>query len=244
MRPLNKRMFTAHKPQYKPYGSAKNDLMQAIGSYCSYCERHSYSCGIDVEHIRHKSQNANRVYLWSNFLLACKNCNSVKGVSGVNSMYFPTVSDTFSILSYCWDGSVDINRAVLICPKAQEKAHLLIRLVGLDRRPGHPNYSFKDKRWSDRRAIWALAERYLSPWRAGAIEAQVIADLAKLSGGWSIWMTVFNSESAVLEKLNSEFPSTRVKKFHPNLKTMAASAATQAPSTLKTALTPPAPVGQ
>ncbi|NDL62567.1 HNH endonuclease [Acerihabitans arboris] len=213
MRPLNKRSFTARKAEYKPYGSAKTDLMRAIGAYCSYCERHSYSCGIDVEHIRHKSQYIERMNLWSNFLLACKNCNSVKGVNAVKDMYFPTVSDTFRIFAYHWDGRVDINRAALACPAAREKARSLIRLVGLDRRPGHPDYSPRDKRWSDRRAIWALAERYLTPWRAGVLDALVIVDLAKLSGGWSIWMTVFKDEKRVLDKLIVDFPCTRLEYF-------------------------------
>lgn len=216
MRPLNKRLFTARKAQYKPYGSAKNDLMQAIGGYCSYCERHSYSCGIDVEHIRHKSQYIKRMNLWSNFLLACKNCNSVKGTKAVNGMFFPTASDTFHILAYYPDGRVEVNSPTKTSPADRLRAQALIRLVGLDRRPGHPDYSQKDKRWSDRRAIWALAARYLAPWRAGAIDEQVIIDLAKLSGGWSIWMTVFSGEGAVLVKLITEFDGTRTRYFFPH----------------------------
>ncbi len=215
MRPLNKRVFTAGKAEYKPYGSAKHDLMLAIGGYCSYCERHSYSCGIDVEHIRHKSLYIKRIYLWSNFLLACKNCNAVKGVNAVSGMFFPTVSNTFRIFTYYGDGRVEVNSAALAGAADLERARALIRLVGLDRRPGHPAYSLKDKRWSDRRAIWALAERYLTPLRAGAIDAQVIVDLAALSGGWSIWMTVFNGEEAVLARLVGDFPGTRTRCFPP-----------------------------
>ncbi len=213
MRPVNKREFHACQAEYHPYGTAKNDLISALGGYCSYCERQSYSCGIDVEHIKHKRRYANRATLWSNFLLACKNCNSVKGTQPVKGMFFPTISDTFRIFAYHRDGRVDVNQAFLTQPADRQKAQALIRLVGLDRRPGHPDYSAKDKRWSDRKQTWALAQRYLAHYQTGNIDTQVIIDLAKLSGGWSIWMTVFKYLPPVLTRLINEFPATRASYF-------------------------------
>jgi hypothetical protein len=48
MRPVNKDLFTANKIIYNPYGDAKNDLILALGSFCSYCEREAYSSALET----------------------------------------------------------------------------------------------------------------------------------------------------------------------------------------------------
>ncbi|MDE1359055.1 HNH endonuclease [Vibrio aestuarianus] len=210
MRPVTKCRFTPISYVYDPYGDAKDELIQAIGSYCSYCERPGYSSALDVEHIRDKKTHPKRKLLWRNFLLGCKNCNPVKSTKSILNMYFPTVDNTYEILNYDRLGQVTINTARLTTLAEINKAQRLIDLIGLDRRPGHPKFSKNDKRWSERQDAYLLAEKYLPKYQAGDVDADTIIELAKAKGFWSTWMTVFSSEVAVLKKLISDFPGTRV----------------------------------
>lgn len=64
-----------------------------IGQYCSYCER-CIQTNLAVEHIEPKSGDFAKPELqkeWSNFLLACVNCNSTKGAKEVDlgSIFLP-----------------------------------------------------------------------------------------------------------------------------------------------------------
>ena len=77
MRPVNK----GHKEkEYNPYGTARRDLFEAIGSYCSYCERNIH-IGSEIEHVQPKSKVPEKEYSWDNFFivffisLATNSCN-------------------------------------------------------------------------------------------------------------------------------------------------------------------------
>ena len=83
MRPIDKSLFISNQVSYIPYGEAKPDLIAAIGKYCSYCEREGFSSALDVEHIEDKDTHPALTYLWSNFLLSCKNCNSIKNAKEI-----------------------------------------------------------------------------------------------------------------------------------------------------------------
>jgi len=61
-----------------PYKQAKPCLIENLGPYCSYCERR-IPASLAVEHLRPKILNPGLETEWSNFLLACANCNSAKG---------------------------------------------------------------------------------------------------------------------------------------------------------------------
>jgi len=208
MRPLTKARFKTNKAFYNPYSSSKDDLLNAIGEYCSFCERKGFSSALDVEHIRHKNLHTQRTSLWRNFLLACKNCNSIKGEKSILNMYFPIVHDTFIIFEYTEHGEVLVNPAVPLNTTQYERVVNLINLIGLDRMPGHPQYSIKDKRWSDRRTTWSLAIKYLTQYQNNNSIIDYVVDLAKQRGNWSIWMTVFKNEPAVIQRLKSDFPGT------------------------------------
>lgn len=188
----------------------KGELIEAIGSYCSYCERPGYSAALDVEHMRDKYTHPKRMFLWRNFLLGCKNCNPVKGNKSILNMYFPTISNTYDIFIYDNLGHVSINTTLLTTQTEQNKAQRLIDLIGLDRIPGHPNFSKKDTRWSDRKDVYLLAEKYLPKYQANEIDVETVIDLAKAKGFWSIWMSVFSGEAAIIQKLKSDFPGTRI----------------------------------
>ena len=70
---------------YGDYKEAKQDLVNRLGTYCSYCERRIATI-LAVEHIQAKSlpHYAHLANDWNNFLLACVNCNSSKSAAEVD----------------------------------------------------------------------------------------------------------------------------------------------------------------
>ncbi len=206
MRPVDKSLFTENKTKYNPYGSAKDDLILALGNFCSYCERRGYSSALDVEHIHEKQTHPTQKYLWSNFLLACKNCNSIKGTKPVNNSLLPHLDNTFSVFSYLDSGLVVLNYN--LTNPLKTKAENLLDVVGLDRIPGHNKYSTKDKRWQERKEAWELANRYLKKYTNSNCDIETIVDLALKSGFWSIWMTTFQDYKGVQEALINSFAGT------------------------------------
>ncbi len=57
------------------FGEVKSTLEKMCVSteICNYCEQNEAS---DIEHIAPKSFFPNHAFVWENYLLACKNCNS------------------------------------------------------------------------------------------------------------------------------------------------------------------------
>ena len=54
------------------------DLLRELGENCSYCEM-ELKDGHEVEHVQPKSREPTLLTSWSNFLLACKCCNTWRG---------------------------------------------------------------------------------------------------------------------------------------------------------------------
>ncbi len=103
---------------YADYKTAKTDLIariasgkhngQHIAAYCSYCER-KIDTNLAVEHIEPKKGAHGKPELkgrWSNFLLACVNCNSTKGDKRVvlDQLYLPDRDNTALAFQYQADG--------------------------------------------------------------------------------------------------------------------------------------------
>ena len=214
MRPVDKSLYKKNQATYNPYGNAKDDLIEALGPFCSYCERKGFSAALDVEHIEDKDLNPDKKYDRDNFLLGCKNCNPIKGCKPIdfNKILLPHLHNTFVVFSYLESGLITINPTIddALKPKAQE----LMDLVGLDRLPGHANYSHKDKRWEERKKAWELANRYLAKLTNGSCDIEIIKDLAIATGFWSIWMAVFDNHTNVKVQLVSTFNGTRSEYFN------------------------------
>ena len=204
MRPVNKDIFEENQDTYNPYGDAKDDLILALGNFCSYCERQGYSSALDVEHINDKDTHPDQKYNWNNFLLACKNCNPIKGTKLIENSLLPHIDNTYIVFSYLESGFISTDN-----PLAQK----LIDLVGLDRVPGHPNYSKKDKRWEERKQAWEIASRYSTKYQAGQCDIEIIKDLALKSGFWSIWMNEFQNFIEVQQELIISFNGTHTEYF-------------------------------
>ncbi len=215
MRPVERGSWPTNsdgdRKAYAEYGDAQIDLYERLGEYCSYCEMRVADC-MDVEHILPKGVPLHQ-YLerdWSNFLLACKRCNDIKGRDDINraDYFWPDIDNTFRALLYSDGGIVQV--APNLSVTDQQKAQQTLILTGLDRRPGHSKFAAKDRRWIDRRDAWGIAQTALSNMHSSdspQLRATIIA-LSKKTGFWSIWMTVFQADKAMTKELIAAFPGT------------------------------------
>lgn len=213
MRPVDKTRYTTNQVEYNPYGDAKPYLIAAIGKFCSYCEREGFSSALDVEHIEDKDAHPDKKFLWDNFLLACKNCNSIKGTKEIDfpNIILPHLQNTFSPFEYLESGLIKIKDEVV--EPSRSRVVALVKLVGLDRRPGHPRYSTKDDRWQERKQAWELSQKYKQKYIAGNCDIETIVDLSLSYGFWSIWMNAFEGYPEVQRALVDNFRGTRLNFF-------------------------------
>lgn len=201
------------KPKvFEKYQEARLDLTTRLGQYCSYCEVFVPSA-LEVEHIQPKKGPYGRPELkltWSNFLLACKNCNTTKSDKRVDDQlqehYWPHKDNTFRAFQYQPGGIVSVN-ANLTDPE-KERAQRTIKLTGLDKTP-ILGAKATDWRWQNRRKAWDKAERalrHLQRVDTPQMREQIV-DTA-MAGFWSVWMTVFQSDHDMLQRFIQKFAGT------------------------------------
>jgi uncharacterized protein (TIGR02646 family) len=193
---------------YNPYGGAKEPLRKNLGDYCSYCESPVQHVSLEVEHIVPKDLHPDVETRWSNFLLGCKNCNTVKGKQDVNltNYHFPHIQNTLHSFVYKTGGLVVVNDK--LPPSERAKAEETYKLVGLGRRPGGEKPAPADKRWEYRFSAYKLATRFREKYINQESDTETIVALARANGYWSVWMSVFQSIPEVTEALIRETPGT------------------------------------
>jgi hypothetical protein len=95
---------------------------------------------------------------------------------------------------------------------AEEQVRSLrtIDLTGLDRIPGHPAYSNRDRRWKKRNEVWAIALRRRQTLSLDDTEnvRELIKDISVGQGFWSVWMTVFADDADMCRRFREAFPGT------------------------------------
>ena len=210
MRPVNK--GTAPNT-YTHYRDATDDLISQIGDYCCYCER-QIETHLAVEHVLPKSINSALINSWSNFLLACVNCNSCKGKKRVNlnSYFWPDIDNTENIFVYKEGGIIEINNS--LSPKNKKIAERTMKLVGLHKYPGSTERggtpSTRDKRWKNRQELWGIAKEQKNKLNiADSIQLrEAIVSNALGRGGFSIWMTVFSDDKDIKQRFINAFIGT------------------------------------
>lgn len=181
---------------YRTYQNARGDLVERLDECCSYCGMH-LDASLAVEHVRPKDPNPALERTWTNFLLACTNCNSHKGDEDVvlADHLWPDTDNTDYAYEYGPDALVGVNPT--LGPVDAARAQATLTLVGLDVDPGvSPTVS--DRRWINRQEKWRLAIRKKAQIDAATVDAdalrETVADLAYESGFWSVWMTVFRTD--------------------------------------------------
>ena len=222
MRPVDK----GHKDkEYKPYNTAKRDLMEAIGPYCSYCERNIASGGA-VEHKQPKSKVRSLEYSWDNFLLGCINCNAVKGCKDINDsnigdFAWPDVDDTYHMIQYD-PVTLMPSPAGNLSDEDKERVSRLIELVGLDRpvpKGGSLNYrKASDTRVEERKKCAEEARSYKAMYlnlieEAKPVFVTTLEYIVQSSGFWSIWMHELEDIPEMKEALLRCLPGTRIDLF-------------------------------
>jgi 5-methylcytosine-specific restriction endonuclease McrA len=214
MRPVTR---GADPGPFAQYRDAAEPLMTRLGCYCSYCERH-IETHLAVEHIQPKDLNPALEHTWGNFLLACTNCNSCKGVAHVSvaDYLWPDTDNTLRAFVYR-HGLVEVEPALTAAVKPLAEA--LHRLVGLDKDPGNPapgrTPTSADRRWLTRHETWQLATDSLQDLTEAdtpQMRAQIVRT-AKTRGGFGIWFTVFRADHDMLLRLIAAFPGSTAECF-------------------------------
>ena len=208
MRPVDKGVAPRN---YERYQEAGPDLQARLGDYCSYCERR-IEAHLAVEHVQPKSRVPELALVWSNFLLGCVNCNSSKGDTPINLSDFvwPDVDNTLRAFEFKRGGLIQSHPDLM--PEMTAKARSTARLLGLDRFPGSPERepTAADKRWLKRKEVWELAEKCKGDLLAQDTDVVrgLIVRVATGRGGFSIWWTVFASDSDMRQRLRVAFVGT------------------------------------
>jgi len=198
--------------EFSAYKYARQDLIDRMGEYCSYCEMR-LNASLAVEHVKPKVNHPDLRLQWSNFLLACGNCNSIKGSTDIelDDFYWPDRDNTFLAIEYQEGGRVRANPN--LTPGQMKKAEKTIKLTGLDRVPGNDSAA-SDRRWINRREAWDIAVDSLKDLKkddSKSMRRQIVRT-AK-AGYWSVWMTVFRTDADMRRRFIEEFRGTSKECF-------------------------------
>ncbi|HVC93469.1 MAG TPA: HNH endonuclease [Pirellulales bacterium] len=196
---------------FSHYREARDFLIERIGDYCSYCEVCLHG-SIHVEHVRPKKPNPDLKTVWTNFLLACDNCNSVKGDFDVvlSDYLWPDTDNTTLAFDYHVDEPPRVSQTLKAAH--QQLAINTIQLTGLDRVPGHPDFSARDRRWQKRKEAWGvaiLARKALAENPTDQLRESIVHN-AVSRGFWSVWVAVFHDDNEMRRRLLKWFPGTAI----------------------------------
>lgn len=183
-----------------------NDWTNAIpilkgrtGWYCHICEMRVNNA-LAIEHIKPKEHFPGIRNHWDNFLLICNSCNSHKSDTIPLTHYrrkylWPHKNNTLIAFEY---GIV----LPFISPSNnlpnrnyRARAVRLIRLYGLNKQVNTSGES--DTRWIEKCSALMNAIDCRMEYLNGATTINSIIRTAKLSGFFSIWLTVFDNDLAV-----------------------------------------------
>ena len=190
------------------YGEARPYLINRIGDFCSYCENQITNPAI--EHVKPKSLNQTLTLNWDNFLLACSNCNSIKGDAPINlaNYYWSDLHNTFLLFDYFPQGVVTI-KANLHPSVNPEMADNTFLLTGIGRYGTAA--SSTDRRWIKRSQTFGMAEDsfnyYISKGRPYDYILSITNNAIAI-GFWSVWVKIFENEEPVKAALTQAFLGT------------------------------------
>ena len=202
---------------FSEYAEARRYLIDKLGEYCLYCERH-IPASLAVEHIRPKTHNPTLELQWDNLLLACPNCNSTKGHENItiSDYALPHIDNTFDMFQY--DATAIVKPKVGLNSTDLAKTNKTIELVGLGKKP--PTINTKewkiasDRRFEHRLQAYIDAQRYAVKYSGKSADSRSemleLLETIIISGGfWSIWMDAFSAFPEVTNRFRSIFTGTR-----------------------------------
>ncbi len=214
------------------YKDWRQDLLNRIGNYCSYCNM-VLNDSPQVEHVIPKipqaGQTAGALLAWDNMLLACGACNRAKDnhTNSIATHYIPDTNNTHLILDYVVRFVNHPKKGTqVVCipiPKStlnanqQTKAQNTIDLCKLNVLTVNPRAT--DLRWKYRFEAWQSANLI---WRKnwdnwGYTKANrfidLLVDAAKKCGFFSIWFEAFNDVPLAKNALINGFLGTDPTSF-------------------------------
>ena len=200
---------------YTNYQSARNDLTERLGWFCSYCEMPVKNM-IEVEHIQPVANGGNELD-WDNFLLACRYCNGVKGNSNADraGYFWPDVDNT--PLAFLYSELNIIEPAISLQNHETIFAHATIMLTGLNRSPHTGNEpTDADSRWINRLIALGVINDSYNDWLTIENEAfaRQIARTATGHGFYSFWLMKFAGIPLVIDAINAAFSGTYITQYN------------------------------
>ncbi|MBF0179920.1 MAG: HNH endonuclease [Magnetococcales bacterium] len=216
MRPIQ-RGPSPRPHDYENYQDAKPDLVSRLGPYCSFCERPVVTL-LAVEHVQPKDLPAYATLIgrWNNFLLACVNCNSIKGIKNVvpSAILLPDRDNTFAAFAYLPNGTIAPSD-LAIDSGLQTIANRTLALTGLDKAalstPDENGRQVALDRVSQRMEAWLTAAEANNDIQYSPDNAKLqdyVVKLAVEKGFFSIWMTVFAGDPNMLGRFVKAFHGT------------------------------------
>ncbi len=216
MRPV-RRGVSPQPEDYKDYRDALPDLVSRLGCYCSYCERR-IPANLAVEHIQPKGlpEYGHLTGRWENFLLGCVNCNSTKKDKDVRleRTLLPDRDNTYAAFTYRPDGKVI--PAPGLEPVLFAMAEKTLSLTGLDKKISS---AVDDNgklvaldRMAQRMEVWAIAMEAKNDLAMNPDSENLkkwVVNNALAYGYFSVWLTVFDEEADMKNRLIDSFPGTR-----------------------------------
>jgi hypothetical protein len=212
MRPVNKGDWPSENVEpieFAEYGDARSYLIDRLGDYCSYCENQITNPAVEHEQPKNVAPGIERS--WYNFLLACINCNSIKGhdLLNLDEFYWPDIHNTFLLFEFHPLGAVTV-KTNLPASVDKNRADRTLKLTGLNRY-GKGVASDADRRWVKRSQAYGKAEdalRYFVNNNRPNDYILSITNTATSTGFWSVWMRVFENEQDVIIALIGAFLNT------------------------------------
>lgn len=214
------------------YKDWRQDLLDRIGNYCSYCNM-VLNDSPQVEHVVPKKpqagQPAGALLAWDNMLLACGTCNRAKGnhPNSTATHYIPDTNNTHLIFDYVVrfiNNPKKGTQAVCIpIPKStlngnqQTKAQNTIDLCKLNALTVNPRAT--DLRWKYRFEAWHSAnliwKKQWDDWgnKRPNDFIPLLIDAATSRGFFSIWFEAFNDIPEAKNALINGFVGTDSTSF-------------------------------
>jgi uncharacterized protein (TIGR02646 family) len=201
VRPIERGAAPAEAGTWTHYRDALSALAGRIGWCCSYCEA-PIQIGAHVEHKLPRDSFPELELTWVNFVIACVHCNSNKSslIYPLDEHVWPDRDNTALAFTYKSEGRVEVSAT--LTPAISRLAEATDRMVGLTRLPGS-GAGPRDRRWLLRREAWELAvrERKKLPEVDSPGHRDTVAQLAARTGFWSVWMTVFEDDNDMRQRV-------------------------------------------